>query len=276
MENFQPKPTGVKEKNLYVVHLDTPRIVILASIIIGIVTASFLLGMTLMKDDKPLRGGLAFNDYNLDDKNGIDIFSKEVPPLSDFTMNEGKEGTDFPGTGFSENSQNIKDDATALDISRSSVIADTKSDKSDILTGENIKEIIPPAKKEIKPVQKIAKKPKVEEKVKEKPAKAIVKNSTAINSTSQVKEVSRDIDNRKQPGGFSIQVASYDVLSRAEQEKHLLKSKLFDAYIDRSVVNGKNYFRVRIGPVSSKDKAFSLLQEIQTDNRYTGSYLVKD
>ncbi len=276
MENFQPKPTGVKEKNLYVVHLDTPRIVILASIVIGIVTASFLLGMTLTKDDKPARGGFAFNDYNLDDKNGIDIFSKEVPPLSDFTMNDGKEGNDLPGAVSQENPLNFKEDPTALDIGRSAIIADTKTDNSDILTGENIKEIIPPAKKETKPVEKIAKKTKVETKKKEKPAKAIVKNSTAINTASQVKEVSQDMDRKKQGDGFSIQVASYDVLSRAEQEKHLLQSKRFDAYVDSTTVNGKNYFRVRIGPLASKDKAFSLLQEIQSDNRYAGSYLVKN
>lgn len=275
MENFEPKPTGVREKNLYVVHLDTPRIVILASIIIGIVTASFLLGMTLMKDDKPGRGSLALNDFNLDDKSGIDIFSKEVPPLSDFTMNEGKEGNDLSGIGLQEDLLNSKEDSPPLDISRSTDIADTKIAKSDILTGENIKEIIPPAKKDVKPVQKIAKKAKVETK-KQKPAKSIAKTTPAINRTSQVKEVSRDIDSRKQSGGFAIQVASYDVLSRAEQEKNLLKSKRFDAYIDRSLVNGKNYFRVRVGPLSSKDKAFSLLQEIQTDDRYAGSYLVKD
>lgn len=276
MENFQPKPTGVKEKNLYVVHLDTPRIVILASIIIGIVTASFLLGMTLTKDDKPARGGFAFNDYNLDDKNGIDIFSKEVPPLSDFTMNDGKEGNDLPGAVSQENPLNFKEDPTALDIGRSAIIADTKTDNSDILTGENIKEIIPPVKKETKLVEKIAKKTKVETKKTQKPAKAIAKNSTAINTASQVKEVSRDIDRKKQEDGFSIQVASYDVLSRAEQEKHLLKSKRFDAYVDSTVVNGKNYYRVRVGPLASKDKAFSLLQEIQSDNRYAGSYLVKN
>lgn len=276
MENFDPKPKGVREKNLYVVHLDTPRIIILASIIIGIVTASFLLGMTLMKDDKPGKGSLAFNDFNLDDKSGIDIFSKEVPPLSDFAMNEGKEGNDLAGTGLQEDPQNIKGDSTALDVSRGAVAADTKIEKSDILTGENIKEIIPPVKKDIKPAQKIVKKTKDETKIKQKPAKAIAKTSSAINTTSQVKEVSRDIENRKQSGGFAVQVASYDVLSRAEQEKTLLKSKRFDAYIDKAVLNGKNYFRVRIGPLSSKDNAFSLLQEIQTDNRYAGSYLVKD
>jgi hypothetical protein len=32
MESFEPKQRGVKEKNFYILHLDTPRIIILASV----------------------------------------------------------------------------------------------------------------------------------------------------------------------------------------------------------------------------------------------------
>ena len=278
MENFEPKPAGVREKNLYVVHLDTPRIIILASIVIGIVTASFLLGMTLMKDDKPSGGSLALNEFNLDDKNGIDIFNKEVPPIPDFSIEDNSEGDTVSGAGLENGLQDSKDTSSSQDIKQGTDIADSASVKTDILTGDNIKEIIPPVKKETKPVQKTVKQAKAEPVKKQQFSKKVAKNdSPAGNSKSgRIKEVSRDIEPKRQSGGFAIQVASYDVLARAEKERNLLKSKRFDAYIDRTVVNGKNYFRVRIGPLSSKDNAFTLLREIQGDNRYAGSYLVKD
>ncbi len=282
MENFEPKPTGVREKNLYVVHLDTPRIIILTSIVVGIVAASFLLGMTLMKDDKPERGSLALSEFNLDDKNGVDIFNKEVPPIPDFSIEENSEGDTVAGADLDNGLQDSKDAASAQVVKPGADIADSAGVKTDILTGENIKEIIPPVKKETRAVPKKVEQAKAEPVKKHQAPKKVARNdSSAANrsdnsKSSHVQEVSRDIEPRRQSGGFAVQVASYDVLARAEKEKNLLKSKRFDAYIDRTVVNGKNYFRVRIGPLSSKDKAFTLLREIQSDNRYAGSYLVKD
>lgn len=282
MENFEPKPTGVREKNLYVVHLDTPRIIILASVVIGIVTASFLLGMTLMKDDRNQGSSFALNEFNIDDKSGADIFNSEVPPIPDFTVEDKNEGETVAGTGLEGELQESKDIAAAQDIKQGTDTAEPVSGKTDILTGDNIKEIIPPVKKETvtapkKVIQAKAEPVKKQESSRRPASKEVASGKKQDNNKQgTVKEVSRDIEPRRQPGGFAIQVASYDVLARAEKEKNLLKSKRFDAYIDRTVVNGKSYFRVRIGPLSSKDKAFNLLQEIQSDNRYAGSYLVKN
>jgi cell division septation protein DedD len=287
MENFEPRPKGVKEKNLYVVHLDTPRIIILSSIVIGIITASFLLGMSLMKDDKSSQRNLTLNDFNLDDKSGIDLFSKDVPPLPGFNISDDvKDSAGFSVSGLPEMSSGIADESSSAGETGTgtSLAADVNRGKPDVLTGDNIKEIIPPAKKAAKPVPKTVKQARVETKPKEQPVKQTAKQNDNVKSAekridsggSRVQEVSRDIETRKPSGGFAVQVASYDVLGRAEQERNILKSKRFDAYVDRTVVNGKNYFRVRIGPVASKDKAFQLLEEIQGETRYAGSYLVKD
>ena len=288
MENFEPRPKGVKEKNLYVVHLDTPRIIILSSIIVGIITASFLLGMTLMKDDKSSRNNLALNDFNLDDKSGIDLFSKEVPPLPGFnTSDVGKEEANLSASQIPEISSGTTDELSIPGDTGtgSNQSADISRGKTDVLTGDNIKEIIPPVSRDNKAPAKTVKQARIETKPKEKPVKQTAKKNEASkpaekriadSGKSRVQEVSRDIETRKSPGGFAVQVASYDVLARAEQERNILKSKRFDAYVDRTVVNGKNYFRVRIGPVSSKDKAFQLLEEIQSESRYAGSYMVKD
>jgi cell division septation protein DedD len=287
MENFEPRPKGVREKNLYVVHLDTPRIIILSSIVIGIITASFLLGMSLMKDDKSSQRNLSLNDFNLDEKSGIDLFSKDVPPLPGFNISDDvKESGGFSVSGLPDMSPGITDGSSSAGETGTgtSLTADVNRGKADVLTGDNIKEIIPPAKKAVKPVPKTVKQARVETKPKEQPAKQIAKKNEnrkpsekRIDSgKSRVQEVSRDMETRKATGGFAVQVASYDVLARAEQERNVLKSKRFDSYVDRTVVNGKNYFRVRIGPVASKDKAFQLLEEIQGDSRYAGSYLVKE
>ncbi len=287
MENFEPRPKGVKEKNLYVVHLDTPRIIILSSIVIGIITASFLLGMSLMKDDKSSRNNLTLNDFNLDDKSGIDLFSKDVPPLPGFNISDDvKDSAGLSVSGLPEMSSGITEESSSTGETGTgtSLTADANRGKADVLTGDNIKEIIPPVKKAAKPVAKTVKLARVETKPKEQPVKQTAKKNDTVKSTekridsgsSRVQEVSRDIETRKGAGGFAVQVASYDLLAKAEQERNNLKSKRFDAYVDRTVVNGKNYFRVRIGPLASKDKAFQLLEEIQGDSRYAGSYLVKD
>jgi len=288
MENFDPRPKVVKEKNLYVVHLDTPRIIILSSIIIGIITASFLLGMSLMKDDKSSRNNFALNDFNLNEKGGIDLFSKEVPPLPGFNLSEeGKEDANISASSIPETSSGAANEllATGEPVTGTTNAADINRVKEDVFTGDNIKEIIPPASRDSRPAAKTVKQARAEAKPKEQPAKKTAgkenkakpaEKRIADSGNSRVQEVSRDIDSRKDAGGFAVQVASYDVLARAEQERNILKSKRFDAYVDRTAVNGKNYYRVRIGPVASKDKAFQLLEEVQSDSRYAGSYMVKE
>ena len=288
MENFEPRPKGVKEKNLYVVHLDTPRIIILSSIIVGIITASFLLGMSLMKDDKSSQKNFALNDFSVDEKSGIDLFSKEVPPLPGFNLSdEGKEDVNLPASRLSDTSSETADDISIPGETGTVTThaGEINRGKADVLTGDNIKEIIPPVSRDKKPAAKTVKQARVETKPKEKPVRQTAKKDEkakpaekriADSGNSRVQEVSRDIETRKTAGGFAVQVASYDVLARAEQERNILKSKRFDAYVDRTVVNGKNFYRVRIGPVASKDKAFQLLEEVQSDSRYAGSYMVKE
>ena len=76
-------------------------------------------------------------------------------------------------------------------------------------------------------------------------------------------------------GDYSIQVASYDKRSKAKKEMRALKSMRYDAYVDKSKVNGRNYYRVRIGPISSKREAVGVLNDIQDNERYEDSYLIR-
>jgi len=284
MENFDPKPNAVKEKNLYIVHLDTPRIIILSSVIIGIIAAAFLFGMSFMKDDKPGSKELNVSGMNFNDHKTADILGSEIPPAPGEGIEEGTVEDKISATDDHKNNTAIKDD---IKLPRGNEMAlakgEIKHDKSDVLTNENIKEIIPPAaekKKSSKKPEKIAKHEKKHEQgtnqkvaIKDK-KKTETKNDNT--GKSKIYEVSRDIREKKGSDSYSVQVASYDTLAKAESEKLNLKSKKFDAYIDKGSVNGKNYFRVRIGPVSSSKKAADLLNEVQSDSRYASSYMVRE
>lgn len=70
-------------------------------------------------------------------------------------------------------------------------------------------------------------------------------------------------------------MASLDSKSKAMQEQNKLKKMQFDAYVDKVNVNGKRFYRVKIGPIATKKKAVQILQELQ-DNKYEESYLTKE
>ncbi|HEY1405381.1 MAG TPA: SPOR domain-containing protein, partial [Spirochaetota bacterium] len=76
--------------------------------------------------------------------------------------------------------------------------------------------------------------------------------------------------------GFVLQVASYDKSDSAKSEVKKLKAMEFDAYYDKAQVKGKEFFRVRIGPIASKDKALQMLDEIQTNPRYEESFVTQE
>ncbi|HNX24264.1 MAG TPA: SPOR domain-containing protein [Spirochaetota bacterium] len=285
MENFDPKPNAVKEKNLYIVHLDTPRIIILSSVIIGIITAAFLFGMSFMKDDKPGSKELTVSGMNFDDNKTADMLRADIPPIPGGGLEEGAGEDKIAAIDENKDNTAIKDD---IKLPQGNEIASAKEeikhDKGDVLTNENIREIIPPAGDKNKSSKKTEKIAKHEKKNEKQPSKKIAAHDKKksddkreiSNGKSRIYEVSRDVNEKKSYDSYAVQVASYDTLSKAENEKSLLKSKRFDAYIDKSAVNGKNYFRVRIGPVSSSKKAYELLNEVQSDSRYAGSYMVKD
>ncbi len=284
MEHFDPKPNAVKEKNLYILHLDTPRIIIITSVIVGIIAAAFLFGMSFIKEDKSATKELSISGMNFDDKKTAEVIGSDIPPVPGDGAEENSLDDKITAVDDAGNNSAIKDDAKPP---RANDIADSKKNgahlKDDVLTNENIREIIPPAKKQ-KSSQKSEKVAKKERKSSHDDGKKIAKKETRkiedrharSNNKSGIYEVSRDVDEKRGSGAYSVQVASYDTMSKAEHEKSVLKSKRFDAYIDKGLVNGKNYYRVRIGPVSSSKKAIDLLHEVQGDPRYSGSYMVKD
>ena len=272
MENFDGAPGKVKEKSVYLLHLDTPRIIIISCVVIGIVIVSFLLGMNFIKSDS--KTDVAQTSLNIDE-----------PRLPD----AGK--TPLPGDGDTLNSLDrppAGDDRTAA---ASDPLA--KKDNADILTGENIKEIIPPADRKTSSEEKakLIAEPlptgKPEAVSHDKPGKKKIASADKKNHKKKdgkqnaarkgVVAVSSPVEShRALEGGFMIQVASYDNKPRAQEEVKYLRTKQYDAFIADTTVSGKKYFRVRIGPLADREKAIGLLHDMQTDKRYEESYLVKE
>ncbi|MCL1864260.1 MAG: SPOR domain-containing protein [Spirochaetes bacterium] len=287
MENFDPKPNGVKEKNLYIVHLDTPRIIILSSVIIGIITAAFLLGMTFVKDDKSDSRNIANSSINFDENRAVDIIRSDIPPVS--IVGDDYNSVDDQIVSTDENRSNApvkgdvsvnKENKTSQGNNIASVKDEIKHDKEDILTNANIKEIISPAGEKDRPAKQ---EKKIAKNTGDNNKKVAVKDNRKddtkrdnVNGKSKVYGVSRNTEVKKNQGSFAVQVASYDTMSKAEHEREVLKSKKYDAYIDKGLVNGKNYFRLRVGPVSSSKEANNLLGELQSDSRYAESYIVME
>jgi DedD protein len=76
--------------------------------------------------------------------------------------------------------------------------------------------------------------------------------------------------------GFVLQVASYDKVDSAKKEVKKLKDLNYDAYFDKTQVKGKDFYRVRVGPLASKDKALQMLDEIQQNPRYEESFVTQE
>jgi len=148
------------------------------------------------------------------------------------------------------------------------LIAENSNKKSaDVLTNDNINEVIPP----LKVVKEEA--PKKNKRIKE----SRKKNRIYKKKKEKIVEVStKNTNKRKSSLHYSIQIASYNNKSVARSEVRSLKNLRYDAYIDKTSINGRRYYRVKVGPVFSKRSAINLLNNIQDINRYEDSYLVKE
>jgi len=279
MEHFESNNEKVREKSMYLLHLDTPRIVILASVITGLIVISFLLGMNFIKDggnegEKLSQSDMLFND-------------QRVPGLTDQNIPNPPHSEMNPGPIDSAIAELEKTDVKDKKENSNLMTAENHG-SGDILTTDNINEIIPPARDE-KPAGRsdhaVIESPKEKTKKSQK-QKAVVKktNKSERHKTTASKKkkstivpvANDEIQSERGGRGYVIQVASYDKKSKAQGEVSSLKKLQYDAFMDGTTVNGRQYFRVRIGPLSSKDKALKLLNEVQGHDRYAESYMTKE
>ena len=79
MENFDHQhQENMKEKQFYLLHLDTPRIIIVSSVIIGLIVISFLMGMNFIGGDSSSQQIAANNSFKSMDKNA-NLLDESIP-----------------------------------------------------------------------------------------------------------------------------------------------------------------------------------------------------
>lgn len=260
-DNQQPKNPAVKEKSVYLLHLDGARILILSAITIGLLTVAFLIGMKITGDsNKDILS--AQNDTLMDqslpsqDTGSSDPSKAALPELPNASSETAGSNSTLPSIPTNQ----LPD----LPVAKNS---DTQK-VQDTMTADESHIVIPPAR-EVAKVEKVLTK-KTHKKAEKRDSLKKKKEIVEVSSEEPVKQ------GKRSKGMFMIQVASYDKIDVAKKEVSNLKTKNYDAFIDKSSVKGKNFFRVRIGPVAAKDKAIQMLDEIQSNQRYSESYVVKE
>lgn len=257
MEQYTQNETRpVKEKSVYLLHLDGPRILVLSALVIGLLTLAVLVGMkinngaffekTVSQDENLLE-----QPQGIGDVDSLDPMKDSLSPVADAQNN-------LQGT---PDNQGLPQDPALADKSRTSPLPLDNSIA------------IEPDVKPIKPAPPVKKAAKVAKKT--TPKKTSVASATKKNKDVQPVSYS-ETDSTAVLKGFVIQVASYDSLDKAKREVSLLKQDQYDAFYDKSKVDGRNYFRVRIGPLDTRDQALQMLDEIQQNTRYEDSYIVRN
>ncbi len=283
MEHFDDRSAGrPREKSVYLLHLDAPRIIIISCVLVGVLIIAFLIGMNLGTDDRTHTGTTARQDMLFNP-----IPEEPIREGGDLPGLDGQAGHHDPAPasqaaapgaepfGDAPHQAPAQVPGEAIASGKHTPAQGAEKESRDILTQDTIKEIIPPANT-IKPERK------------EKAAIAHQKSKGRKNGDSvrreprqkshRTVEVSSRTEKSERPSrsGYSIQVSAYDNRDAARREVEKLKGHRYDPYIENTIINGKKFFRVRIGPLSSRSEAVKLLEEIQEMNRYERSFLIRE
>jgi DedD protein len=70
--------------------------------------------------------------------------------------------------------------------------------------------------------------------------------------------------------GWVIQVAALAESARAAEVERDLRAKGFPAFVEEAVVNGKTYFRVRVGPEIDRKKIEAMAASVQAKTGFQG------
>lgn len=256
----------VKEKSVYLVHLDNTRIVILASVLVGIVALSFLIGMKMNENhsddffmNPQTQTGSFSDDFSSTDNEDLDKLINEGSSLDELAELNSKLDKE-------------SDDSKTMELTASDL------DKSD--TGKTETTVSKP-EPEIKTAVKTESKPTVttsKPKPKPKPVAKKVETPTKVVAVSAPVAKPKPSPDKYSsvPKGFAIQIASFDNESKAVNESSRIRSMSYSTYIDKAFVNGKYYYRVKIGPFVNKHDAFTTLNKVHTTTVYSDSFVIHE
>jgi len=283
MEQFDDRSAGrPREKSVYLLHLDTPRIIIISCVLVGVLIIAFLIGMNLSTDDRHDARTVARQDMLFNP-----IPEEPIREGGELPGPDGQEGHNDPAPAGQAAAQPVDPSRDASQQAATRVPGDaiasgrhapaqgTEKETRDVLTQDNIKEIIPPANT-IKPERK-EKTAITRQKTRSRKGSDPDRREVRQKSHRTV-EVSSRVEKSERPsrGGYSIQVCAFDSRDAAQREVTKLKGHRYDPYIENTRINGKKFYRVRIGPLSSRSEAVKLPEEIQEMNRYERSYMIRE
>lgn len=77
-------------------------------------------------------------------------------------------------------------------------------------------------------------------------------------------------------GKYAIQVASLRTRSTAERVQRRLSSRSYNAYVVPATVDGKTYYRIKVGKFRNMDRARSALDKLRGSQLGKNSYIVTD
>ncbi len=260
MENFDfnERPV-VKEKNVFLLHLDIPRIILISAVLIGILVTTFLLGMNFSENKVISHNAMSTPELPMDTLSQLD---KGID-LNNPTLTTDPLLTDNSSGKISEPTQNS--DTLKLDI------LPKKEDTENLIAKSEDQLPVPGIHSEVKKESTVK---QVTSKVTKKDTKQ--KSVSKKNKVVEVAKVEESHVKNASQSSWSIQVASYNTLSKAQKEARSLQAINYDAYVDKANVSGKTYYRVKIGPILKEDKALQIWKDIQSIDKYKESYIVKE
>jgi DedD protein len=106
------------------------------------------------------------------------------------------------------------------------------------------------------------------------PARSSSSSSTSTQSaatSSSTSTVAASASTSKSYPDFWVQTGSFSTLARAEGVKETLSSKGITSIIENRTINGTLYYRVRVGPYTSKNEADHWLALIKSINGFEES-----
>ncbi|MBP7735031.1 MAG: SPOR domain-containing protein [Spirochaetes bacterium] len=289
MDQFNIPHQKVKEKSVYMLHLDTARIILISAAVIGIIIVSFLLGMNFFKGSDGAKALETTSDI-FDGRKELDMLKSNIPDSPE-EEDLSKPMDDKLAASEKDDKGQVREkkEMDAIVGDKEDAPAISKNESSDLLTGDNIDKAVPRAHKMKNQKKKRAAVTDEDRSISrssdndmdDKPVrKATVKSDPKKKKRAKSKVVAVAVDRVEEnkslhSGEYAIQIASFDKKSKAQTEVRALKDRNYDAFLDESQVKGKQYYRVRIGPIASKKKALELLKDIQGNEKYQESYMVR-
>ena len=249
-------------KEMYILSLDNNRIFWILSIALLVLVFLFLLGYWIGQDntgDSTQANNSQPIDRSVDARLG-QVFANRKLSISQSTAggNTVSKTSGIPATSTTDHSIGKTDPVI----------------KPDTLSPQHKKEWASLNKgKRTIPV-KVDSKPNITKKRRIKPVvrKSVKRSVRRTVNRSTVRRRSSSLYTSS--GKYAIQVASLGTSGSASRLKSRLASRSFRAYISRATVNGKLYYRIKVGRFSTYTKARQVLASLKRTREGSRSYIV--